>query len=84
MLTIVAAVITRGIESALTTFSGRFENVFKPQAPFGGDGYIECSKAMLANLLGGIGYFYGNSRTDTSNATEYQETVVPDTETYTN
>ncbi|KAI9686697.1 MAG: Processing alpha glucosidase I [Bathelium mastoideum] len=33
----------------------------------------EFSQNLLSNLLGGTGYFYGDSKVDTSNATEYRE-----------
>ncbi|OAX80524.1 hypothetical protein ACJ72_05137 [Emergomyces africanus] len=44
-----------------------------PLAPFNAPKYAEFSKAMFSNLVGGIGYFYGDSLVDQSNAPEYEE-----------
>ncbi|KAF2084351.1 glycoside hydrolase family 63 protein [Saccharata proteae CBS 121410] len=68
-----SADLTRQIEDTTTAFSKRYHDVMKPQAPFDEDGYEEFSKSLFSNLLGGIGYFYGDSRIDRSYAPEYEE-----------
>ncbi|KAF2755559.1 glucosidase I [Pseudovirgaria hyperparasitica] len=65
--------LTKAIKDATDTFSTRFLEVHKPQAPFFGDRFEEFSKSLFSNLLGGIGYFYGDSRTDRSYDPAYEE-----------
>lgn len=65
-----AAYLTRTLGSVLNDSLHRFESVYEPQPPFKDTSYTACSQAMLSNLLGGIGYFYGDSRVDT---TDYDE-----------
>ncbi|EEH33552.2 mannosyl-oligosaccharide glucosidase [Paracoccidioides lutzii Pb01] len=65
--------LTKEIKSASASFSEKFHEVFSPLAPFNAPKYTEFSKAMFSNLVGGIGYFYGNSLVDRSNAPEYEE-----------
>lgn len=57
----------------MKTFDARFDSIFKPAAPFNSGKYLEFSKSLFSNLLGGIGYFHGNSRVDRSYAPEYEE-----------
>jgi mannosyl-oligosaccharide glucosidase len=65
--------LTSGIESATATFEKRFRKIFKPQAPYSMKKYIPFSESLLSNLLGGIGYFYGDWKVDRSYAPEYEE-----------
>jgi mannosyl-oligosaccharide glucosidase len=65
--------LTKGISKIVKTFDTRFDSIFKPQAPFNSGKYLELSKSLFSNLLGGIGYFHGNSRVDRSYAPEYEE-----------
>ena len=44
-----------------------------PQAPFDKKKYQEFAKSMFSNLIGGIGYFYGDAIVDRSYAPEYEE-----------
>ena len=44
-----------------------------PQAPFKDRKYQQFAKSMFSNLVGGIGYFYGDSVVDRSYAPEYEE-----------
>lgn len=55
------------------SFSSRFSDIFKPKSPFLKGRYEEFSKSLFSNLIGGIGYFYGDSRVDRSYAPEYEE-----------
>lgn len=65
--------LTQQIESVTTGFSTRFASIFKPQTPFLKERYEEFSKSLFSNLIGGIGYFYGDSRVDRSYDTAYEE-----------
>ena len=54
-------------------FSKRFSTRLAPKAPFNKPQYMEFAKSMFSNLIGGIGYFYGDAVVDRSNAPEYEE-----------
>ena len=61
------------IEEASTRFKTKFARVFAPKAPFDSPKYTKFSQEMLSNLVGGIGYFYGDSFVDRSYAPEFEE-----------
>ncbi|KAF2837098.1 glycoside hydrolase family 63 protein [Patellaria atrata CBS 101060] len=65
--------VTHRVNIMTESFSDRFSRVFKPVAPFNYDRYLEFSKSLFSNLLGGIGYFHGDARVDRSYAEEYEE-----------
>lgn len=65
--------LTREIKETTESFGERFTSVFKPQAPFTADKYAKFGRSMFSNLIGGIGYFYGQHVTDRSYAPEYEE-----------
>ena len=54
--------LTDRIASIIGSFDKKFDDVLKPQAPFTAASYVQVSKALFSNLLGGIGYFYGDWR----------------------
>jgi mannosyl-oligosaccharide glucosidase len=56
-------------------FQSQFNSAFKPNSPFQDPKYTDFSQSLLSNLQGGIGYFYGNSKVDTSNQSAYREDV---------
>ncbi|TDZ12787.1 putative mannosyl-oligosaccharide glucosidase [Colletotrichum spinosum] len=68
-----SADVTREIKSASESFGERFSSVFSLKAPFTAEKYKEFGKSMFSNLLGGIGYFYGEQLIDRSYAPEYDE-----------
>ncbi|KAG5297050.1 glucosidase I [Histoplasma ohiense] len=68
-----STVLTEEIEPASASFSKKFKEVFPPLSPFNLPKYTEFSKAMFSNLVGGVGYFYGDSVVDRSNSPEYEE-----------
>ncbi|KAF2397248.1 mannosyl-oligosaccharide glucosidase [Trichodelitschia bisporula] len=68
-----SAELTNGIERATELFDKRYDQVLKPQAPFMAPKYLEFSKSLFSNLLGGIGYFHGDWKVDRSYASEYEE-----------
>ncbi|GFF35755.1 probable mannosyl-oligosaccharide glucosidase [Aspergillus lentulus] len=65
--------LSEEISSASQSFSERFNKVLPPQSPFDTAEYTEFSKAMLSNLIGGIGFFHGDDVVDRSAAPEYDE-----------
>ncbi|BCS17840.1 mannosyl-oligosaccharide glucosidase [Aspergillus puulaauensis] len=65
--------LTSEIKSASLSFSERFKRILSPQSPFNTADYIEFSKSMLSNLVGGIGFFHGTDVVDRSAAPEYDE-----------
>ncbi|KAH3664352.1 hypothetical protein WICMUC_005737 [Wickerhamomyces mucosus] len=53
------------IESSLVQFDEKFDRKFQLQAPFKGDSKYEIfSKEIISNLLGGLGYYYGDHLVD--------------------
>lgn len=65
--------LTSGLKSATESFDKRFKELFKPQGTFSNKKYLEFSESLFSNLLGGIGYFYGDWKVDRSYAPEYEE-----------
>ena len=65
--------VTKQIETVKKNFDKKYQDVLKPQAPFTVSKYLEFSKSLFSNLIGGIGYFYGDSVVDRSYASEYDE-----------
>ncbi|KAF4535015.1 Glucosidase i [Lasiodiplodia theobromae] len=68
-----SASITHALAAVDASISSRFDAAFSPQPPFDREDYVNCSKSLLSNLLGGIGYFYGDAVVDNSHAPEYDE-----------
>ncbi|KAK3169622.1 hypothetical protein OEA41_009006 [Lepraria neglecta] len=65
--------LSESIKNAAKQFSHRFTKLLAPQSPFNKDKYQAFAKSMFSNLIGGIGYFYGDSVVDRSYAPEYEE-----------
>lgn len=65
--------VTERIAAIVNSFDKKYDEVLKPQAPFTAANYVQVSKALFSNLLGGIGYFYGDWRADRTYAPEYEE-----------
>ncbi|KAL8400611.1 hypothetical protein RB594_000856 [Gaeumannomyces avenae] len=65
--------ITREIKSTTESFGERFSDVFNFKAPFTDAKYKKFGRSMFSNLIGGIGYFHGQSVVDRSYAPEYDE-----------
>ncbi|KAI4125223.1 MAG: hypothetical protein LQ338_004385 [Usnochroma carphineum] len=70
---VTSEVISKAIESATKFFSERFSKVLAPKAPFDKSKYEAFAHSMFSNLIGGIGYFYGDAIVDRSYAPEYEE-----------
>ncbi|MCJ1250524.1 Processing alpha glucosidase I [Trapelia coarctata] len=65
--------LTSGIKKTAQSFADRFSKLLAPKAPFNKPKYQRFAHSMFSNLIGGIGYFYGDSVVDRSYATEYKE-----------
>lgn len=65
--------LTREIQTATDSFGERFTDLFAPKAPFNQPKYQKFAKSMFSNLVGGIGYFFGDAVVDRSYAPEYDE-----------
>jgi mannosyl-oligosaccharide glucosidase len=65
--------LSKAVAAASKSFKKKFASVFAPKSPFDAPKYTKFSQAMLSNLVGGIGYFYGDSLVDRSYAPEYEE-----------
>lgn len=57
-------------------FPSQVDKVFPRASEFQEAKYAGFTQALLSNLLGGLGFFHGDSKVDRSNAPEYQETDV--------
>ena len=55
------------------SFGERFSRVFSLKTPYNSRPYKEFARCMFSNLVGGIGYFYGEHLVDRSYAPEYDE-----------
>ncbi|KAI9698018.1 MAG: Processing alpha glucosidase I [Candelina mexicana] len=65
--------LTEEIKTVTESFADRFSRLFTPQAPFDQPKFELFSRSLFSNLVGGIGYFYGDSVVDRSYAPEYEE-----------
>lgn len=68
-----SADLTKAIKTVTSQFDKKYQEVHRPQAPFKDDKYLGFSKSLFSNLIGGIGYFYGDQVIDRSYAPEYEE-----------
>ncbi|CCJ31135.1 unnamed protein product, partial [Pneumocystis jirovecii] len=62
------------ITSNSELFKKRFAKIFPFTYPFNSNKYTKFAQTLLSNLLGNIGYFYGDSIVDRSYIYEYEET----------
>ncbi|KAJ5109880.1 mannosyl-oligosaccharide glucosidase [Penicillium argentinense] len=65
--------ITEELKKSSLSFSERFNEVLEPKAPFKAKEYTKFSKAMLSNLIGGVGFFHGDDVVDRSGSPAYDE-----------
>jgi mannosyl-oligosaccharide glucosidase len=66
-----AAVIDQGIKAFTQAYERRFESIFP--LPSADPSLGAFSRAITANLFGGIGYFYGNSIVDKAPEFEWDD-----------
>jgi mannosyl-oligosaccharide glucosidase len=72
---VLAAELTREIESTVKSFHRNFVHVFAPKSPFHTNQHLAFSEYVVSNLLGGLGYFTGVTRVDTSKKPIFAETT---------
>ena len=65
--------MTKRIGEVSKSYRHRWNAVFKLQPPFATDTLQKFASTMFSNLIGGIGYFYGEAVVDRSYAPEYDE-----------
>ena len=65
--------ISEKIQLVDQSIAQRYAEVHMPKAPFTKPQYLEFSKGMFSNLIGGIGYFHGDQIIDRSYQPEYEE-----------
>ena len=65
--------VTKQIENVKRAFDKKYLESMNPQTPFAASKYLDFSKSLFSNLIGGIGYFYGDQVVDRSYAPEYDE-----------
>ena len=68
-----SAKVDEVIPETSKSFKAKFDKVFKPLAPFDSKEYVPFAESLFSNLIGGVGYFYGDSLVDRSYASEYDE-----------
>jgi mannosyl-oligosaccharide glucosidase len=68
-----SASLDQHIAANSKSFKSKFTEILKPLAPFNNAEFTTFSHSLFSNLLGGIGYFYGDSLVDRSYAPEYDE-----------
>ena len=73
MLRNLAEDVTKAIKKATDSFAKRFSQLLTPNAPFSDPKFEAFSRSMFSNLIGGIGYFYGDQLIDVSYAPEFEE-----------
>ncbi|RFU34662.1 hypothetical protein B7463_g1592, partial [Scytalidium lignicola] len=65
--------VSKYITSNHKSYWERFISAFDPQPPFDVENLQRFTSNMFSNLLGGLGYFYGDAIVDRSYAPEYDE-----------
>ena len=65
--------VSKLISQNSKSFWSRFVDSFDPKPPFDDDSLQKFSSNMFSNLLGGLGYFYGDGVVDRTYAPEYDE-----------
>jgi len=71
--TITADDLGDAFQKSTKSFSDRFSKLLAPKSPFRSPIYQDFAKSMFSNLIGGIGYFYGDAIVDRSHSPEYEE-----------
>ena len=65
--------LSASLKSHSKAFHAAYKERFPPRPPFNKPQYISFCQSLFSNLLGGIGYFYGDQVIDRSYADEYDE-----------
>ena len=78
-LSIIAAILDNGIPAFKDKYSIKYAKRF-PMSEDLSDELLAFSKAVTSNLLGGVGYFYGDYLVDPSFTREWDEDEYSDEE----
>ncbi|CAG8580665.1 5246_t:CDS:10 [Paraglomus brasilianum] len=70
-----AGTFSEALQSFESSFDDRFEQTFQLQSKGFNADQISFAKAIMSNLLGGIGYFYGSSIVDRAYQEEFENDV---------
>ncbi|KAF3920501.1 hypothetical protein ABW20_dc0107870 [Dactylellina cionopaga] len=70
---ITSKIVTEKIKENESSFGARFDRTFKRFAPFNTEKYENFARELFSNLLGGIGFFHGDSLVDRSEYLEDEE-----------
>ena len=70
-----AGTFSEALQSFESSFDDRFEQTFQLQSKDFNADQISFAKAIMSNLLGGIGYFYGSSIVDRAYQEEFENDV---------
>lgn len=70
-----ASEMASSIQDNVITYRKDYSRVFTLKAPFSTDQHALFGQKMLADLLGGIGYFHGKAKVDKSKKAIYAETT---------
>ncbi|EMC96451.1 glycoside hydrolase family 63 protein [Baudoinia panamericana UAMH 10762] len=65
--------LTKAITSVVGAFDKKYRSVLAPKSPYTSSDYLRFSKSLFSNLIGGIGYFYGDQLIDRSYDPAYEE-----------
>jgi mannosyl-oligosaccharide glucosidase len=65
--------VSKQIGAVQSEYWSKFVPIFDPKPPFNLEALQKFGSSMFSNLLGGLGYFYGDEVVDRSYAPEYEE-----------
>lgn len=71
--TLYSSDVSKHIESTHKGYVERLISTFDTQYPFNIESFQRFASNMFSNLIGGLGYFYGDQLIDRSYAAEYEE-----------
>lgn len=60
----------------LKSFRSTFVHIFSPKMPFQTDQHLTWAEEIFSNLLGGLRYYHGTAKVDTSKKAIYAETTA--------
>ncbi|KAL8867841.1 MAG: hypothetical protein Q9174_005396 [Haloplaca sp. 1 TL-2023] len=69
------AALAQRINDVQSAFGSRFASTFSPQPPFQDQRSVDFSQYLVSNLMGGVGFFHGNAKIETSASPPYGETI---------
>ncbi|KAL8964501.1 MAG: hypothetical protein Q9183_004406, partial [Haloplaca sp. 2 TL-2023] len=70
-----AAALTQKITDTQAAFVSRFASTFSPRSPFQDQKFATFSKYLVSNLMGGVGFFHGNAKVESTTPLPYGDTI---------